>query len=594
MKIKICGIKTIEAAQAAQAGGADFIGLIFAENSPRKIETQEAKKISKSLKGAKLVGVFQNQSEDFILKIQKSLNLFAIQLHGHEDEAFAASLAKKTKAQIWKAFCLESESDVISAAKFPAEIIVADARQGGSGKTSNWDLAGRLSSRKKLVLAGGISSENAKEAFKKTNPRALDLNSSLEDKKGIKNISKIITTMKTLKKSDKTRYGIYGGTYVAETLAEPLRELEETFAKAKKSAKFKAEFGSLLKDYVGRPSPLYFAKRLTEYCGGANIYLKREDLNHTGAHKINNALGQALLAKQMGKTRLIAETGAGMHGVATATVAALLGFECDVFMGSEDIARQAPNVDRMKMLGANLISVNAGSATLKDAMNEALRNWVATCQNTFYVIGTAAGPYPYPQIVRHFQSVIGKEAKAQSLKAFGKLPDEAIACVGGGSNSIGLFSAFLDDKEVAITGVEAGGEGIETGRHAASLNAGSVGVLHGNKTYLLQDEFGQIQNTHSVCAGLDYPGIGPEHAYLRDIGRVKYEVINDDEAVEAFQLLCRLEGIIPALESSHAVAQAIKNAKKRQKGENIVVCLSGRGDKDMESVMNYLKGKKND
>lgn len=594
MKIKICGINSLEAALAARGSGADFLGLIFAENSPRKIEISEAEKISNHLKGAKLVGVFQNQSEDFILKTQKSLNLFAIQLHGNEDEAFAASLAKKTKAKIWKAFCLESESDVISAAKFPAETIVADARQGGSGKTSNWDLAGRLSSRKKLILAGGISSENAKEAFKKTNPHALDLNSSLEDKKGIKSISKIITTMKTLKKSDKTRYGIYGGTYVAETLAEPLRELEETFAKAKKSAKFKAEFGSLLKDYVGRPSPLYFAKRLTEYCGGANIYLKREDLNHTGAHKINNALGQALLAKQMGKTRLIAETGAGMHGVATATVAALLGFECDVFMGSEDIARQAPNVDRMKMLGANLISVNAGSATLKDAMNEALRNWVATCQNTFYVIGTAAGPYPYPQIVRHFQSVIGKEAKAQSLKAFGKLPDEAIACVGGGSNSIGLFSAFLDDKEVAITGVEAGGEGIETGRHAASLNAGSVGVLHGNKTYLLQDEFGQIQNTHSVCAGLDYPGIGPEHAYLKDIGRVKYEVINDDEAVEAFQLLCRLEGIIPALESSHAVAQAIKSAKKRQKGENIVVCLSGRGDKDMESVMNYLKGKKND
>ena len=324
MKIKICGINSLEAALAARGSGADFLGLIFAENSPRKIEISEAEKISNHLKGAKLVGVFQNQSEDFILKTQKSLNLFAIQLHGNEDEAFAASLAKKTKAKIWKAFCLGSESDVISAAKFPAETIVADARQGGSGKTSNWDLAGRLSSLKKLVLAGGISSENAKEAFKKTNPSALDLNSSLEDKKGIKSISKIITTMKTLKKSDKTRYGIYGGTYVAETLAEPLRELEETFAKAKKSAKFKAEFGSLLKDYVGRPSPLYFAKRLTEYCGGANIYLKREDLNHTGAHKINNALGQALLAKQMGKTRLIAETGAGMHGVVTATVAALL------------------------------------------------------------------------------------------------------------------------------------------------------------------------------------------------------------------------------------------------------------------------------
>ena len=595
MKIKICGINSKEAAVAAHQNGADFLGLIFAENSPRKISLEKAKEIAAALpKNAKLVGVFQNQSEEFILEIAKNLSLFAIQLHGDESAAFAKSLAKKTGAQIWKAFCLQSGKDVENAADFPAQKIVADAKSGGSGERSNWNLAKALSRKKDVILAGGISLLNAKAAQKEVRPFALDFNSSLEETKGKKSISKIITTMKTLKKSDKTRYGIYGGTYVAETLIEPLKELERTFIEAKKSPEFKAEFASLLKDYVGRPSPLYFAKRLSEFCGGADIYLKREDLNHTGAHKINNALGQALLARRMGKTRLIAETGAGMHGVATATAAALFGLECDVFMGSEDIARQAPNVDRMKMLGANLVAVNSGSATLKDAMNEALRNWVATCKNTFYVIGTAAGPYPYPQIVRHFQSVIGKEAKKQCLEKFGSLPNEVIACVGGGSNSIGLFSAFLGDESVAITGVEAGGEGIESGRHAASLNAGSVGVLHGNKTYLLQDKFGQIQNTHSVCAGLDYPGIGPEHAYLRDTGRVKYEVVNDGEAIEAFQILCRLEGIIPALESSHAVAQAIKNAKKRKRGEKIVVCLSGRGDKDMNSVMNYLKGEKND
>ena len=595
MKIKICGINSQEAALAAYSNGADFLGLIFAEKSPRKVSPDAALEIAKALpKKAKLVGVFQNQSEEFILEAAKKLGLFAIQLHGNESAEFAENLAKKTSSQIWKAFCLQTEKDLEAAANFPAQKIVADAKSGGSGELSNWAFAKILARKKSVILAGGISLKNAKSAQKEVRPYALDFNSSLEETKGKKSISKITTTMNTLKKSDKTRYGIYGGTYVAETLIEPLKELEKTFLAAKKSAQFKAEFNALLKDYVGRPSPLYFAKRLSEYCGGANIYLKREDLNHTGAHKINNALGQALLAKMMGKTRLIAETGAGMHGVATATAAALFGLECDVFMGSEDIARQAPNVDRMKMLGANLVAVSSGSATLKDAMNEALRNWVATCKNTFYVIGTAAGPYPYPQIVRHFQSVIGREAKKQCLEKFGALPDEVVACVGGGSNSIGLFSAFLDDEKVAITGVEAGGEGIESGRHAASLNAGSVGVLHGNKTYLLQDEHGQIQNTHSVCAGLDYPGIGPEHAHLRDIGRVKYEVVNDGEAIGAFQILCRLEGIIPALESSHAVAQAIKNAKKRKRGENIVVCLSGRGDKDMNSVMNYLKGKEND
>lgn len=386
-----------------------------------------------------------------------------------------------------------------------------------------------------------------------------------------------------------THFGIYGGQYIAETLMPTLIELEREYLKAKEDPEFLAEYRSLLADFVGRESPLYYAKRLSESLGGARIYLKREDLNHTGAHKVNNTIGQALLARRMGKTRLIAETGAGMHGVGTATVAALFGMECDVFMGSVDIARQAPNVERMKTLGARVIPVESGSATLKDAMNEAIRNWVATAENTFYVIGTVAGPHPYPVMVRDFQSVIGTESRRQILEKTGKLPAEVLACVGGGSNAIGIFSAFLDDKEVKLTGVEAGGKGIETGEHAASINGGRVGVLHGCKTYLLQTDDGQIIEAYSVSAGLDYPGVGPEHSYLADLGRVEYAVINDDEAVAAFDTLSRMEGIIPALESSHAVAQAFKNAKRYSPEESIIVCLSGRGDKDMDNIANYKK-----
>jgi tryptophan synthase beta chain len=386
-----------------------------------------------------------------------------------------------------------------------------------------------------------------------------------------------------------SHYGIYGGQYVAETLMPTLHELEKEYLKAKADPEFQRELKDLLTDYVGRESPLYFARRLTEHCGGARIYLKREDLNHTGAHKVNNTIGQALLALRMGKPRLSAETGAGMHGVATATAAALFGLECDVFMGSTDIARQAANVDRMRVLGARVIPVTCGSATLKDAMNEAIRDWVATNENTFYVIGTVAGPHPYPAMVRDFQSVIGREARAQMLAKTGKLPAEVIACVGGGSNAMGIFAGFLDDAEVGLTGVEAGGDGIATGRHAASINGGRVGVLHGNKTYLLQDSDGQITETHSVSAGLDYPGVGPEHSYFADCGRATYTVIDDEDAVSAFETLSQLEGIIPALESSHAVAQAMKSAKRYSREQSIVICLSGRGDKDMASVAAYRK-----
>ena len=384
-----------------------------------------------------------------------------------------------------------------------------------------------------------------------------------------------------------THYGIYGGQYVAETLLPTLHEVEAAYDEAMSDPEFHRELNDLLKDYVGRQSPLYHAKRLSAYLGGAQIYLKREDLNHTGAHKINSALAQALLARRMGKTRLIAETGAGMHGVATATVAALFGMQCDVFMGAVDIARQAPNVERMKVLGANVISVSSGSATLKDAMNEAIRDWVTTSEYTFYIIGTVAGPHPYPMMVKEFQSVIGRETREQILAKTGRLPDEVIACVGGGSNAMGMFAGFLQDESVKLTGVEAGGDGVETGRHAASINGGEVGVLHGSKSYLLQTGDGQIVEAYSVSAGLDYPGVGPEHCYLADTGRAKYEVINDSEAVAAFDLLSRMEGIIPALESSHAIAQAVKSAPGYSPDGIIVVCLSGRGDKDMDNVKSY-------
>ena len=382
----------------------------------------------------------------------------------------------------------------------------------------------------------------------------------------------------------KGHFGPYGGIYVGETLIAAVEELNRVYQTLSKSDRFWAEFQHELNHYVGRPSPLYFADRLTQHCGGAKIYLKREDLNHTGAHKVNNTIGQALLAKHMGKTRIIAETGAGQHGVASATVAARLGLECHVYMGAEDIVRQAPNVYRMKLLGANVVSVESGSKTLKDALNEALRDWAKNVDNTYYIIGTVAGPHPYPKLVRDFQSVIGREAKEQSQKLLGGLPDALVACVGGGSNAIGLFHPFLKDTTVSMYGVEAGGYGLDTGKHAAPLSAGTPGVLHGNRTYVMTDSNGQISPTHSVSAGLDYPGVGPEHSWLKDLKRVNYVSADDAEAMEAFHLLTKLEGIIPALESSHAVAYAMKLAQEIGDSRTIVVNLSGRGDKDIETV----------
>lgn len=379
-------------------------------------------------------------------------------------------------------------------------------------------------------------------------------------------------------------YGVYGGCFVAETLMGPLEELQAAYARYRNDPDFMAEFEKDMAHYVGRPSPIYHAERWSRELGGAQIWLKREDLNHTGSHKINNAIGQALLAKRMGKTRIIAETGAGQHGVASATVAARLGLECVVYMGADDVERQKPNVYRMKLLGATVVPVTSGTRTLKDALNEAMRDWVTNIDNTFYIIGTVAGPHPYPAMVRDFQRIIGVEARRQMLEMTGRLPDALVACVGGGSNAIGLFHAFLDDEGVAMYGAEAGGDGVATGRHAAPLTAGRPGVLHGNRTYLMEDDNGQIIGTHSISAGLDYPGVGPEHAWLKDIGRVCYEGITDAEALRGFHDLIRYEGIIPALESSHALAKASQLARELAPDRNILVSLSGRGDKDINTV----------
>jgi len=383
-------------------------------------------------------------------------------------------------------------------------------------------------------------------------------------------------------------FGMFGGRYVAETLMPLILDLEKAWNEAKTDPSFQAEFEHWARHYIGRPSPLYFAERLTEHLGGAKIYFKRDELNHTGAHKINNTVGQILLAQRMGKQRIIAETGAGQHGVATATVCAKVGLPCVVYMGAVDIARQAPNVFRMKLLGAEVRPVTSGSHTLKDAMNEALRDWVTNVETTFYIIGTVAGPHPYPELVREFQSVIGRETREQMMEAEGRLPDTLVACIGGGSNAMGLFHPFLDDKDVTIYGVEAAGLGIDTGKHAASITGGRPGVLHGNRTYLLQDDDGQIIEAHSISAGLDYPGIGPEHSWLADVGRVNYVSATDQEALEAFQLCCRTEGIIPALEPSHALAHVMKIAPDLPKDHLLVMNVCGRGDKDMFSVAEAL------
>ncbi len=596
MNIKVCGITNLEDARKAIAEGAFALGFIFYEKSPRCIAPEAAQAIIKACPGAhRWVGVFVNSSAERIREVIQRSGIDTVQLHGDETPEHAKALSPH---RIWRAIRLKSVDQFQELPAFApyVEAFLFDAsvpgQYGGTGHTVDWNLLDQVPRDTPLIVSGGLHPGNVREAWERFKPYALDLSSGVEispGKKDHKKLEQLFAQKAFIMTTDNQNaqpgyFGRFGGRFVPETLYGPVQELEQAYTRYAKDPEFQAELKDYLTTYVGRPTPLTFARRLTEHLGGAQIFLKREDLTHTGAHKINNAIGQVLLAKRMGKTRIVAETGAGQHGVATATACALLGLECVVYMGSVDMARQALNVKRMKLLGADVVAVESGSKTLKDAVNETMRDWVSNVRNTFYCLGSALGPHPYPRMVRDFHRTIGEEARAQILAMKGRLPDELVACVGGGSNAIGLFFPFLQDKDVRMTGVEAGGYGIEGGKHAARFAGGSLGVLHGSLTYLLQDENGQVSETHSISAGLDYPAVGPEHAYLHDIGRASYTYATDAEAKHAFQTLARLEGIIPALESSHAVAYALKRAPQMPKDAILLVNISGRGDKDMEGA----------
>ena len=627
LTIKTCGLKSAEIVAHSVENGADQIGFIFFEKSPRHVTVQQASDAAVPARGkAEIVAVSVNASDEYLDEIVTGLQPDMLQLHGKETPDRVAEVKHRYGLPVMKAFSIQSATDLDKIKPYIgiADRMLFDAKApknselpGGNGVSFDWTLLDTLDPEIEYMLSGGLNTDNVGIAIESTNAFGLDLSSGIESSPGVKDKTLMTNFFQTINKNlghqavnkaigrtalseqnipnsyregpdEDGRFGIYGGRFVAETLMPLILDLQDHWEVAKSDPTFKDELEDLNKHYTGRPSPLYFAERLTEELGGAKIYFKRDELNHTGSHKINNCLGQILLAKRMGKKRIIAETGAGQHGVASATVAARFGLPCVVYMGAKDIERQAPNVFRMKLLGAEVIGVTAGNGTLKDAMNEALRDWVTNVDDTYYIIGTAAGPHPYPEMVRDFQSVIGMEAKEQMMEREGRLPDMLVAAVGGGSNAIGLFHPFLDDKDVKIVGVEAGGKGLDSDEHCASLTAGSPGVLHGNRTYLLQDDDGQIEEGHSISAGLDYPGIGPEHSWLRDTGRVEYVPIMDHEALEAFQLLTRLEGIIPALEPSHALAEVMKRAPKMGKDQIIVMNLCGRGDKDVFTVGKHL------
>ncbi len=600
-RVKICGITRPQDAQVAAELGTDAIGLVFYQQSPRAVSIEQAQAIIDVLPPfITVVGLFVNAKPQFIQQILDKIPLDALQFHGEESPAECCRFNKPSI----KALRMQPGVDIHAFIEdyASAQAILLDSYmkgvKGGTGATFDWQqVPPHLS--KPIILAGGLTPENITEAVRILHPYAVDISGGVESAKGVKDAAKIAAFMKRVSISmpkkinytnlpdDNGHFGQYGGIFVAETLIKPLEELKQAYEHYLKDSSFLAEFNDDLHHFVGRPSPLYHAVRWSKQLGGAQIYLKREDLNHTGAHKINNAIGQALLAKRMGKNRIIAETGAGQHGVAAATVAARFGMECVIYMGSEDIERQKINVYRMRLLGAEVRAVESGSKTLKDALNEAMRDWVTHIDNTFYIIGTVAGPHPYPAMVRDFQTVIGRETRQQIKVLAGCLPDALIACVGGGSNAIGLFYPFLDDKSITMYGVEAAGEGLDTGKHAAPLCTSQPGVLHGNRTYLMSDQDGQVLQTHSISAGLDYPGVGPEHAWLKDVGRVQYVAATDEEALKAFHDLTRTEGIIPALESSHALAYCKKVAPMLDKDKIIIVNLSGRGDKDIHTVAAY-------
>ena len=619
--VKTCGLSDRPAVDAALAGGARFLGFVFFPPSPRNVAPARAAALSAGLpEGIASVGVVVNPEDAFLDSILSALRLDYIQLHGNESPARAAAIRARTGCRIIKAISVSQASDIEGADDYGegADLILFDARGDGGRYPARRQRAdvrlaavrGRAAAVDRLVSlrrAGCGECRRGDQDHRRRRRRCLVRHRGRAGTQGPGEDRRLPRRGCGGGYADSTRghgmserganrpgpdadghFGIYGGRYVAETLMPLILDLEKAYDTARDDSAFAEEFERLLAHYVGRPSPLYHAERLSEHLGGARIYFKRDELNHTGAHKINNCIGQILLARRMGKTRIIAETGAGQHGVATATVCALFGLPCTVYMGETDIERQQPNVFRMKLLGAEVVPVNSGSRTLKDAMNEALRDWVTNVETTFYLIGTVAGPHPYPAMVRDFQSVIGRETRDQIMAAEGRLPDTLVACVGGGSNAIGLFHPFLDDESVSMTGVEAAGHGVESGKHAASLTAGKPGVLHGNRTYLLQDEHGQITEAHSISAGLDYPGIGPEHAWLKDSGRVSYVAITDEQALDAFHLCARLEGIIPALEPAHALAHVVELAPGLPSDHILVMNMCGRGDKDIFTVADTL------
>lgn len=597
-KVKICGLQEPEHVRAAST--ADAAGFVFAPSS-RRISVEKAARLAAELpESVEKIGVFVNAELNEILEAVRTVPLTMVQLHGDETDDLIRSIPVK----VIQAFSVHNQEDVKKLQQSIADYVLVDAPgtefRGGSGKTFDWNLLdGASIEPSRLIVAGGLDSDNVRLAISHNSPFMVDVSSGVETE-GKKDSEKIKRFIKTVKgdlmqetkgtKIETGFFGRFGGQFVPETLMKAVKELEAAYAKAKDDPEFQASYHGYLKEYVGRQQPLTFAARLTEAWGGPKVYLKREDLNHTGAHKINNAIGQALLAIRMGKRKIVAETGAGQHGVATATICALLDLECVIFMGEEDIKRQQLNVFRMKLLGATVESVTKGSATLKDAVNEALRYWVANVEDTHYLIGSALGPHPFPTMVRDFQSVIGKETREQILEKEGRLPDVILACVGGGSNAIGMFHPFLEDNSVRLIGVEAAGEGVDTNRHAATLTKGTEGVLHGAYMKLLQDDDGQVQEAHSISAGLDYPGVGPEHVHLEGIGRIEYKAVTDEEALASVIRLSRLEGIIPALESAHAVAEAEKTAAGMKPEEILIICVSGRGDKDMATYAEKLEG----
>ncbi len=588
IKIKICGLKRTEDIENANKLKPDFVGFVFAK-SKREVSKETAKMLKSKLdKTIKVVGVFVDADINFMCELAREKIIDIIQLHGCESEEMIVAIKEiLPKVEIIKAISVNATDDIFAWENSQADYLILDNGSGGTGEKFDWSVLSEIKNfNKKLIIAGGLNPQNVKEVAK-IKPFGVDVSSGVETN-GYKDSEKMALFVQNVRNNmKKGRFGIHGGQYLPETLMNTIIELETAYEKYKNDEEFNRELKELLDEYANRPSRLYFAKRLTEDLGGAKIYLKREDLNHTGAHKINNVLGQVLLAKKMGKTRVIAETGAGQHGVATATAAALMGLECEIFMGEEDTKRQALNVYKMKLLGAKVNAVTSGTATLKDAVSETMREWTKRMDDTHYVLGSVMGPHPFPEMVRDFQAVISKEIKEQILEKEGVLPTAVLACVGGGSNAIGAFYHFIEDENVQLIGCEAAGRGVKTAETAATIATGKLGIFHGMKSYFCQDQYGQIAPVYSISAGLDYPGIGPEHANLHDIGRAEYVSVTDEEAVEAFEYLSKMEGIIPAIESSHAIAHAMKIAGEMSKEEIIVVNLSGRGDKDCVAIARY-------